>query len=193
MAVLESDIPELIRKGRDKEAIENLYDTLLPNVTKYIKNNNGSTDEALDIFQDVILSFYEKVMNQNWDPTYTVYGYLYKMCIWRWINKVNRDKPILKKDISELELHLEAPDYWFSETSSNDDEAILHTMFSSIGEKCLELLTYTIYKDMQMEDIQVRMNFPSNESARMQHQRCKQKLMNEISKNPNLLAKLKGV
>lgn len=193
MAILEGDIPELIRKGRDKEAIENLYKHLLPNVTKYIRSNNGSSEEAMDIFQDVILAFYEKVMNKNWDPTHTVYGYLYKMCIWRWINKVNRDKPNLKKDISEMDLYIEAPDYWFSETASKEEETILYTMFSTIGDKCLELLTYTIYKDLQMEDIQVRMNFASNTAARMQHQRCKEKLMNEIKKQPNLLAKLKGL
>lgn len=191
MKLTESNIPELIRQGRDKEAIQSLYKNVLPNVKKYIKNNRGNAEEAFDIFQDAILAFYESVMENKFDSQYRVYGYVYRLCVFRWINKVKREKIVFREELPEM--NEETPKHWFSESASKEEETVLWDFFSMIGEKCLELLTYTIYKGMLMEDIMHRMSFPSEASVRMQHQRCKEKLLGEVERNPKLLSKLRGI
>ena len=191
MKLTESNIPALIRLGRDKEAIQFLYKNVLPAVKKYIRNSRGTHDDAVDIFQDAVLAFYQSVMNGKFDPTYKVFGYVYKLCMFRWINKVQRDKLHFKDELPEI--RVETPHQWFSESEEKEEENLLQKLFAPIGEKCLELLNYTIYGDMLMEDIMIRMNFPSETAARMQHKRCKEKLHSELEKRPELLTKLRGL
>lgn len=163
----------------------------MPNVKKYIKNNRGSVDDALDIFQDALIAFYESVMSGKYNEQYKAYGYVYRICINRYINKVQRDKLKFVEEIPEK--NLESPKAWFSESESKDEAQLLRELFASVGEKCLELLDYMIYKSMLVEDIMIRMNFPSETAVRMQHQRCKEKLVKEMEKKPALLTKLRGL
>lgn len=181
----------MIRQGRDKEAIQSLYKNVLPNVKKYIRNNNGSHEDAFDIFQDALLAFYQSVIENRYDPQYKAYGYVYKLCVFRWINKAKREKLSFKEELPEV--YAEEPRSWFSESEQNDEEKLLRTLFSSIGEKCLELLSYTIYKGMLLEDVMLRMNFQSLAAVRMQHMRCKEKLTLEMEKRPEILFKLRGL
>ncbi|MBC7388222.1 MAG: sigma-70 family RNA polymerase sigma factor [Opitutaceae bacterium] len=189
MKVTENNIAELIRNGNDKEAIQCLYKNVLPNFKRFVKNNNGPAEDAFDIFQDALIAFYQSVINGKFDPQYKVYGYVYKLCIYRWINKMTREKLQFKDELPDIQM--ETPVYWFSENSIKDEQVLLKELFSSIGEKCLELLNYTIFKEIQMEDIMLRMNFPSETSVRMQNMRCKEKLVLEIERNPGLLSKLR--
>jgi RNA polymerase sigma factor (sigma-70 family) len=187
----ESNIPELIKTGRDKEAIQSLYKNVLPNVKKYIRNNSGSNEDAFDIFQDALLSFYQSVMENKFDVQYKVYGYVYKLCVYRWINKAQRERLQFKEELPDV--RVEEPKAWFSENEPKDEEALLRNLFSSLGEKCLELLNYTIYKGMLLDDIMLRMNFQSAAAVRMQHMRCKEKLMTEMKNKPEILFKLRGL
>jgi RNA polymerase sigma factor (sigma-70 family) len=187
----ESNIPELIKSGRDKEAIQSLYKNVLPSVKKYIKSNSGSSDDAFDIFQDALLAFYQSVMENKFDPQYKVYGYVYKLCVFRWINKVKREKIQFKEELPDVEA--ETPRTWFSEDESKDEQDLLRNLFSTIGEKCLELLNYTIYKEMFLDDVMLRMKFQSGAAVRMQHARCKEKLVREMANRPEILSRLRGL
>lgn len=191
MKVQEDQIPELIKQGEDRKVIPLLYKKVLPMVENFVLKNSGRKEDAFDVFQDALMVFYKQVVNNTFDPKYKVYGYLYRISINYWINKIKRDKRIeLVEDLHESpEEPLEVKETMIA----LNDENILKTLFSGIGEKCIELLTYTIYNNMLMEDIVIRMDFPSVSSVKMQQQRCKQKLMKEIEKNPQLMEKLRDL
>lgn len=156
---------------------------------KYVRLNSGNKEDAFDVFQDALLIFYKQVVKNNFDAKYKVFGYLYRISINLWINKVKKDKKI------QLVGEIVEPEPEVMEIKENlllgKDENIVKVLFSGIGEKCIELLTYSIYYNLLMEDIVIRMNFPSVSAVKMQQQRCKQKLMEEIEKNPSLVERLK--
>ncbi|MBC7389617.1 MAG: sigma-70 family RNA polymerase sigma factor [Opitutaceae bacterium] len=188
----ESKILELIRQGKDKEVIPLIYKKVLPQLKNYIVKNNGNREDAYDVFHDSLIIFYEQVIKQEFDTKYNIYGYLYKIAVFRWINKVKKLKSFVFTE--------EVPDLKSEESNFENrvnvnltDTNLLDSLFSPIGEKCIELLSYTIYSDMNMEDIMLRMEFSSVEAVRMQHMRCKQKLIKEIQNNPSLMKKLKGI
>jgi len=192
LKIEESRIPDLIKQGRDKEAIDHLYKNILPVVKRYVTRNNGTSDDAEDLFQEAVVSFYQSVMTGKFNSKYTVYGYIYKICLYRWINKERRDKKIAFK--SDLEQGFEDT---FSDIEVieeiEDEPSIFKRLMTPLGDKCKELLNYAIMKDMLIEDIQIRMNFPSKTAVSMQIGRCKEKLMEELEKNPAILNKLKGL
>lgn len=188
----DSKLIDLIRNGDDRKAMPILYKKVLPQLKNYILRTGGSKDDAFDVFHDALMVFYEQVMKGEYNTKYNVYGFLYRIGVFRWINKLKKDKGIVHYD--------EMPEFQAEESSTNYDQNepsrnqnLLQKLFAPIGEKCIELLNYTIYSDLLMEDVMVRMEFSSVEAVRMQQMRCKQKLIKEMENNPSLLQKLKGI
>jgi DNA-directed RNA polymerase specialized sigma24 family protein len=188
----DSKLIDLIRNGDDRKAMPILYKKVLPQLKNYILRTGGSKDDAFDVFHDALMVFYEQVMIGQYNTKYNVYGFLYRIGVFRWINKLKKDKGIVHYDeMPEFQAEEISTNYDLNEPSRNQN--LLQKLFSPIGEKCIELLNYTIYSDLLMEDVMLRMKFSSVEAVRMQQMRCKQKLMKEMENNPSLLQKLKGI
>jgi RNA polymerase sigma factor (sigma-70 family) len=190
--IAEDQIPKLMREGKDREVVPLLYKKVFPLVQKYITKRSGRKDDADDVFQDAMMIFYKQVIKDSFDSKYNVYGYLYRLSINCWINKVKKESRIELMDEMIESGSEEIPEVRESMVSDKD-ENLLKNVFSDIGDKCIELLTYTIYYNLLMEDIMIRMGFTSVSAVKMQQQRCKQKLIKEIEKNPELAERLKGI
>ena len=143
MKLKENKVLELIREGREKEALEDLYKKVLPYVKKYIAKFKGDKDDAFDIFQDAVLAFYQSVVDNRFNEQYNVYGYVYKICVFRWTNKIQREKLEFVEELPDI--MIEEPKEWFSDNADKEEEVLLKNLFSSIGDRCLELLNYTIF------------------------------------------------
>ena len=192
MKISEEQIPELIRNGKDKEVIPHLYKKVFPLVENYIRKNSGRKEDASDVFQDCLLLFYKQVIKNTFDPKYRIYGYLYRISINLWINKIKKEQRIQYLETIGDEAFEEEPSPW-DRPPERTDQNVIKSLFSGIGEKCVELLTNTVYYNLLMEDIMIRMGFSSVDAVKMQQQRCKQKLIKEIENNPALADKLKGI
>lgn len=193
MKIAEHQIPLLIKQGNDKEVITELYKIVFPKVKKYIVRHNGIEDDAYDVFQDSMLYFYKQVVEGTFNDKYTVFGYLFRLSINRWINKIKKDKRVNLTDEMEGNYFEDYNEDNFRDiTFLREDENLLEKLFSNIGEKCVELLTYTIYNNLMAEDIALRMGFTSEGAVKMQLKRCREKLYAEVEKNPAILNKIKG-
>lgn len=187
VTIQEEEIPVLMKQGQDRKVVPLLYKKVFPLVKNYITKRSGRKDDAYDVFQDALMIFYRQIVKGTFNPKYKPYGYLYRLSINCWLNKIKKEGRMnLTEDFESVgeELTDESP-------ASNTDESLLKTLFSDIGDKCIELLTYTVYNNMLMEDIMLRMGFSSVGAVKMQQMRCKQKLMKEIENNPTLLQRLK--
>ncbi|GEM_PF-380040 len=194
MKIEEKQIPDLIREGKDRVVIPVLYKAVFPKVKNYITKNNGQQEDAYDVFQDAVFLFYRQIIEKTFNDKYTVYGYLYRLSINRWINKLRKDKRIsftesLDEDDSRVSYTDTEADPW---RNNEEQTNILSTLFADIGDKCIEILTLVIYHNLLMEDIMIRTGLVSEGAVKMKLKRCKEKLYKEIEKNPVLLDKLKG-
>ncbi len=191
MNIVEGNIVHLIKEGKDREVVPVLYKKVYPLVERFILRNSGNREDASDVFQDTLLFFYKQIMSNTFNQKYSVFGYLYKICIHKWINKAKKNKKIVFVDVIE---NLETPIYeeFSEEIIKNSDANIVRKLFNPIGEKCVELLTYTTYSNLLLEDIMLRMELNSVSAVKMQLKRCKEKLLKQIDENPSLLNVLKG-
>jgi RNA polymerase sigma factor (sigma-70 family) len=192
MKITEKDIPNLIKIGKDQQVISLLYKTIFPKVKKYIISHGGIGDDASDVFQDAIMYLYTQIMNGKYnDEKYTIYGYLFRLSINRWLNKIKKNKRILSVENFEDSFSdtVSEEDFQFIEQSKKE-ENLIRSVFSEMGEKCIEILNYTIFYNMLMEDIALRMGFSSVGAAKMQLKRCKDKLNLELEQKPELLNQL---
>lgn len=193
MKIIEENIPDLIRQQKDKQVISHLYEEVFPTVQRYIKKNNGVADDAYDVFQDAIVYFYNQVVSNSFDPKYTVYGYIFRLSINRWINKLRKDKRMVFNDEIVDVLAKDSPDEGFDESykGNHTDKNTITKFLSHIGEKCVELMTLRIYSNLMFEDVAIRMGYSSEAGAKMQFKRCREKLVNAIKKNPALADQLR--
>lgn len=182
----------LIRQGKEREVIKAFYKKVFPNIRKYVVTHGGSETDAQDAFHDGLMRLFTLVMDNGLDEKYTPYGFVYRHGITCWINYIKKQSRQIPVDPHDMEIPVTAHAEPAIRKPSVEEENTLLAVFAPIGEKCSELLSYMYYYDLLMEDIKIRMELPSVEAVKMQAQRCKKKLMEEIKKNPRLMDLLKN-
>src|SRR5712671_36527 len=84
-------IIEGIRLSNDK-ALNLLYKKYYSMIKNYVLTNNGTQDDAADVFQECVIIFYEKIKIGNFALTSTIKTYLFSMCKNNWLNKLRQMK-----------------------------------------------------------------------------------------------------
>lgn len=193
MKVVEEQIPNLIREQKDRQVIAHLYKELFPTVRGYIRKNNGIEDDAHDVLQDAIMYFYKQVIENVFDEKYKVYGYVYRLAINRWINKLNKDKKMVFQTEMSEDMAKDSSYKTIGETEETEknENSLLNKFVAIIGEKCVELLAYRIYSNLMFEDICLRMDFNSEAAAKMSFNRCRKKMVDAVKSNPALADQLR--
>jgi RNA polymerase sigma factor (sigma-70 family) len=183
------EIIEAIKNGSDSKVLNLLYKTSLPQIVKYISQNNGDSSEAKDIFQDAVITLFRHVKLGKFDETKEVNAFLYAISRNMWINRVKkRNKQF---DISDVQLEniQESP---FTVVVAKDKEDLIDELMTNIGENCKQILKYVIYDSYNMKEIAKLMNFTGENVAKSTHYRCKQKLMEFVSGNQTLINYLRN-
>ncbi|MBX9853227.1 MAG: sigma-70 family RNA polymerase sigma factor [Cytophagaceae bacterium] len=188
MKYTDKDIIKAIRTGEDHKALEALYKEVFPKVKKIITDTDKG-EEAKDIFQEALLIFYKQVIGNKFDEKYEVAGFIYTIARNLWINRVNKKKRTVNMNEEEVPVSVETS--VLDKMLMEDRKEVIRKVFSKLGDKCRDLLTYTIFQDMSMEDVALRMEFNSANAATTAVFRCKQKLM-AIVKDSNIEDLLRG-
>lgn len=188
----EKEIPHLIKQGKDSEVINLFYKFVYPRVKKTILKRGGKKEDIEDVFQESIMYLYKQILENKFSDKYTVYGFLFTHTLHRWMNHLRKNKRFFNVDFqSDAGYEDIMADYQDIYPASQEGN-LLSDLFSKIGNTCIEILTYTIYQNLMMEDIQIRMGFDSEGAAKMKLKRCREKLYKEIENNPLILEKLQG-
>lgn len=72
--------------------LEELYEKFSGKIKRMVLQNNGSENDAADIFQDALLSIYHKASTQNFTLTCPFEAFLYLVCRNKWLNELTKRK-----------------------------------------------------------------------------------------------------
>lgn len=181
-------IVQAILKGNDSNVLSFLYQSVLPKVRNHILRNKGTIEEANDIFQDAVLILYNRVLEGKFENTPNVRGFIIHASKNLWINRVKR---LNKFDSHEINNEDFVEDKTVIDDIITSEQATaIRTLFNMVGEKCKQLLTYSIYLNMSMEEIASKLELPNANAAKTQNYRCKQKLADLVEKHKDLKANL---
>jgi RNA polymerase sigma factor (sigma-70 family) len=171
-----------------------LYKIVFPKVKNSIKRNNGSAEDAADVFQEAISYFYKRVISNTFNEKYTPYGFIYSMSINRWLNQIRKTKRIsLKDNFDDIDL-IETTDFEENSSKVSDEKKdLLQRFFKDLGETCIDLLHLSIFKSISYDDIAIRLNLNNGDTVKMQVYRCKQRLLAEVNKSDKLKNQLKAL
>jgi len=185
MNYTDAEIIESIKKGESDNVLKFLYKSVQPKVRSWVLQNNGDTDEAQDIFQDAVIAFYKYVTENKFKDGNSVAGFIYTISKNLWVNRVKQKNRFEGNVEVHANVHAEEMEIQTRDTSS-DREAKINEILSQLGDRCKELLTYSIFYKMSMEDISIKMGFNNADTAKTKNYKCKQRLIKLMNENAHL-------
>lgn len=172
-----SKILELLTNGKQEKAFTYLYKSF-PKVEKYILNNSGTKDQALDVFQEGLILLYRKVNTINIENPE---AFLIKSCQFLWNNELRKKKVRINTSdkiddievVEELEILLE---------KENKLKKLEHIV-NSLGEKCKSIFDLFYYKMLDMTSIAKKLGYKNVQTAKVQKYKCMERARNLALKN----------
>ncbi|MCC5929407.1 MAG: sigma-70 family RNA polymerase sigma factor [Cyclobacteriaceae bacterium] len=162
----DSEIIAKISQG-DEKALEYLYRKYFSMMKRSILKNNGTEDEAKDIFQDALIVFWQKVTSGNLVLSSKISTYLYSICQNLWRKELDRKKRLSNEEKDE-EVYIK-----------NDEEErlkIVTDCINQLGDTCKKLLTYHYFDGLPMSEIADKLGFSNTDTAKTKKYKCKQRL-----------------
>jgi DNA-directed RNA polymerase specialized sigma24 family protein len=157
-----------------QELFIELYEEVFPGFATFVKKMSGTLDDAKDVFQDALLIYYEKTIQQQLVIQATDKAYLMGICKHLWYKKFNQKITEVDLDLTKTSLETEEEPLKIS--------ARLLRMIEHSGKKCLELLQSFYYEKKNMHEIASTFGFSGERSATTQKFKCLEKVRNEIKK-----------
>lgn len=175
----------LSREGKICNLIaEQLYEQNNKAITHLVLRNNGVIEDAEDLFQEVLFSFFRHV----WDNKFTLQDdtkistYLYAIARKLWLKKLNKDG---KAPLHEAEFvsKFSNPDISpINALIEKEELEIAHSIFKKLGELCQAILKAYYLEQKSMEEIAVLFNLGNANTVKVRKFRC----MKELSKLMNI-------
>ncbi len=162
----DKEVLEKICRGNE-EALEYLYKKYYKMMTNLIIRNNGSEEEAKDIFQDALIVFWQNVTSNKLILTSKISTYLYSVCQNLWRKELDRKSRLSNEEKDGVE--------WM-DSETEERAKIIHTCIKKLDETCRKLLTYYYFDDMSMQDITTKLGFANPDTTKTRKYKCKKKL-----------------
>ena len=162
----------------DNAVVRTIYKKFYPAIMRMVLNNNGTEQEAKDVFQESILVLYHHVQKQNFILSCALQTYLYSVAKRLWLKQLSKKSGTLKLD----ERFYEGEDFVEVENEVSvyeEREQNLSRMQESIGllgEPCKTLLTDFYMARLGMDEIADKFGYTNADNAKNQKYKCLQRL-----------------
>ena len=159
----------------DKKAVETIYKENYTMVQSLIINNNGSADDAKDIFQEAMIVLYEKARSGNFELNCQIRTYVYSVSRRLWLKKLQLSSRY-SGDIGNSE-NLVSGEEDLDEHGKRDLEfEMMQKAILSLGEPCKSLLEAFYLQKKNMQDIALSFGYTNAENAKTQKYKCLMRL-----------------
>ena len=163
----------------DEKAIQQLYIESYPQAERYILANNGTRDQAKDIFQEAFIAVWRNVKMERFTPQHenSLKSYLMQVVKNKWIDHLrsahHRKTVALNESAFENE-----PD----ELPADQQEriALIKKHFHNLGDVCREVLQRFYYQKQSLGIIAKAFKW-TEATARNNKYRCVEKLRAALS------------
>ena len=159
----------------DRKAVETIYKENYTIVQSLIINNNGTADDAKDIFQEAMIVLYEKARSGTFELSCQIKTYVYSVSRRLWLKRLqqanrynadfgNADGVVpVEEDIDEHE-------------KRDAEFDMMEKAIQGLGEPCKSLLEAFYLRKMNMQEIATSFGYTNAENAKTQKYKCLMRL-----------------
>ena len=169
---------QLLLKGlahNDSKAAETIYKDNFNMVLAFVLNNNGSYDEAKDIFQETMITLYEKAKTDSFVLTCQIKTYVYSVSRRLWLKRLQQ----IGKTAPGVENYEETvivDDDLDLQERKNEEFRIMDRALNSLGEPCKTLLEAYYIQKKGMSEIATLFGYTNADNAKNQKYKCLMRL-----------------
>ena len=165
------------------QAFRVLYKENYYMVESYVLKNNGTKDDAKDIFQDCLIAFYKNVKKETFELNSKISTYLYGITRNLWLKKL-RDNKIVTTPMDEYGDSMDDDTTIAQKIVYTERQKIIGRLLTEAGDKCKDLLNAFYYEKMSIKKIAEALGYSSDQVVKNQKVRCLKKLRS-IMNNSN--------
>ena len=159
----------------DSRAVETLYKSHFGMIQHFVTNNNGSFDDARDIFQEAMITLYEKVQLDNFALTCQIKTYLFSICKNLWLKRLQQmGKYSAPLSAQEETISVEEDMDQFEKKDAAF--AIMDRALNSLGEPCKSLLEGYYLNKKGMQELASQFGYTNADNAKNQKYKCLMRL-----------------
>ncbi len=171
-------------KKQNEKVIAEIYSRFFPSVRHFIYRNNGSIDDARDIFNDAMVVILMKARENTLDLKCSLKTYVYAICRNLWLKKIGMEKADLIS-YDEIQDSMVGADI-IEETFFNFSRA--HLLFQKhlvkMSPTCRTLIQHFL-DGKSFREITEIMQYDNESYARKRKYRCIKILVRRIKSDPD--------
>ncbi|MBO9151124.1 RNA polymerase sigma factor [Chitinophaga sp. GCM10012297] len=161
--------------ANDDKSLETIYLENFPAIARMVMQNNGSEDDAKDIFQEAMIVLYEKVQEGGFVLSSRLKTFLYSVCRRLWLKKL-QSSSLSAPLFGELEETTAAEDALEAHLERDRQFKQMEEAMGKIGEPCKTILEDYYIHRQSMQDIAERFGYTNAENAKNQKYKCLMRL-----------------
>lgn len=158
----------------DKKAVETIYRQNYNMVQALIINNNGTADDAKDVFQEAMIVLYERARSGSFELNCQVRTYVYSVCRRLWLKRLQQASRYA--EIGDTESVVPVEDDLEVHLKKNEEFELMEKAIGSLGEPCKSLLEAFYLEKKNMQEIATSFGYTNAENAKTQKYKCLMRL-----------------
>jgi len=175
-------IPEnnesLILKGlasSDKKTVEAIYRDNYNMIQNLVINNNGSADDAKDIFQEAMIVLYEKARSGTFELNCQIKTFIYSVSRRLWLKRLQQQNRFSAPGDS-MEAVVPVEEELNQHEQRNAEFEMMENAINHLGEPCKSLIEAYYLQKQNMQEIANRFGYTNADNAKNQKYKCLMRL-----------------
>ncbi len=173
----EASIEKALLEGlakNDRKAAETIYRQHFNTIQALVVSNNGSADDAKDIFQEAMVVLYEKTRTGTFELNCLIKTYLYSVCRRLWLKRLVHQNRFTLNDSPEETVAVEEELEDFERKDREFD--MMEKAMGGLGEPCKSLLEAFYVQKRNMQEIAASFGYTNADNAKNQKYKCLMRL-----------------
>ena len=159
----------------DRKAVETIYKENYTTVQALIINNNGSADDAKDIFQEAMIVLYEKARSGTFELSCQIKTYVYSVSRRLWLKRLQHANRY-NADIGNADGVVPVEEDIDEHEKRDAEFDMMEKAIQGLGEPCKSLLEAFYLRKMNMQEIATSFGYTNAENAKTQKYKCLMRL-----------------
>jgi RNA polymerase sigma factor (sigma-70 family) len=141
-------------------------------VQSMVINNNGSSDDAADIFQESMIVLFEKVKTGHFELHCQLKTFIYAVCRRLWLKKLGQMQRYGSAPAENIEELVSVEEDMETHENRQKEFSIMEAALGKIGEPCKSLLEAYYIQKKQMQAIAADFGYTNADNAKTQKYKC---------------------
>lgn len=171
-------------KTEDSEAFAMLYKSCFPSIAKHIKQNNGNSADAEDVFQEAVVVLLKNIRRSDFVLSSSLQTYLYAISKNLWLKHLRNHKIVHLEGSHPLgDDRFQTEAFFMDFFPEKTKEQKVFTWLEKITLNCQYIIKALFLESETMQSLMAKMGWRNKHTADNQKYKCIQQLKRESQKD----------